>query len=67
MQLGFAQDNDSLTVRRRAALISSSNQSAASTLSRMSTLVFTLFTFCPPAPELRANWMMTSSVSRGGH
>ena len=30
----------------------------------MSTLVFTLFTFCPPAPPLRAKLVMTSSAHR---
>lgn len=51
-----------LTIRSTASLTSSASQSAAARLNRMSTLVLTLFTFCPPAPELRANWNSTSSA-----
>ncbi len=48
------------TNRCRASFRSSGIQPAVSTLSRMSTLVFTLFTFCPPAPPLLAYAIVTS-------
>mmetsp|Transcript_4461 Transcript_4461/g.16743 ORF Transcript_4461/g.16743 Transcript_4461/m.16743 type:complete len:286 (-) Transcript_4461:21-878(-) len=57
----------SSTISRRATQ-GCSQSDARSRCSRMSTFVFTLLTFCPPAPPLRANEMVTSSLVtfRGG-
>ena len=57
----------SSTISRRATH-GRSQSDARSRCSRMSTFVFTLLTFCPPAPPLRANEMVTSSLVtfRGG-
>ena len=52
-----------LTRRSSACLRSSQIHDAAPSVSRMSTFVFTLFTFCPPAPPLLANVMVTSPAS----
>ena len=52
-------------MRVRASQSSADSQDADLRLIRMSTLVFTLFTFCPPAPPLLAKLVMTSSAHRG--
>ena len=53
-----------LTRRCKASRTSSSIHLAVSRLSRISTFVLTLFTFWPPAPPLRANMTLTSSVAQ---
>jgi hypothetical protein len=53
------------TRRTSASRRSTEIQAAASSFRRMSTFVFTLFTFWPPAPPLRANVMVTSPAEEG--
>eukprot|EP00192_Tetraselmis_astigmatica_P014808 CAMPEP_0117685760 /NCGR_PEP_ID=MMETSP0804-20121206/21969_1 /TAXON_ID=1074897 /ORGANISM="Tetraselmis astigmatica, Strain CCMP880" /LENGTH=147 /DNA_ID=CAMNT_0005497169 /DNA_START=683 /DNA_END=1126 /DNA_ORIENTATION=- len=48
---------------RMASLSSSERKWALPSFSRMSTLVLTLLTFCPPDPPLRANFISTSPIS----